>query len=84
MSCAFPVFIHVCIHTGSLEGVTLLEVEPVQGEVPQEVQQEEPEGEGPAADLPECPDHRPVPFSKASPEHYKCPMSLQNFNLNPS
>jgi hypothetical protein len=36
---------------------TLLEVEPVEGEVPQKVQQEEPEGERPAADLPECPNH---------------------------
>jgi hypothetical protein len=60
MSCVFLVFIHVCIHTRSPEGVTLLEVEVVEGEVPQEVQQtEEPEGERPATNLPECPDHQP-------------------------
>jgi hypothetical protein len=63
MSCAFPVFIHVCIHIGLPEGVTLLEVKPVDGEV----QQEEPEGEGPTADLPECLDHKPNTFLKGKP-----------------
>jgi hypothetical protein len=41
------VFIHICMHIGSPEGVTLLEFEPVEGEVLQEVQpQEEPEEGG--------------------------------------
>jgi hypothetical protein len=45
------------MHIGSPEGVTLLEFEPVKGEVPQEVQpQEEPKG-GQTPDLLECPDH---------------------------
>jgi hypothetical protein len=44
-------------------GVTLVEFEPVEGEIPQEVQpQEEPEEGGQAPDLPECPDHRPSTF----------------------
>jgi hypothetical protein len=61
--------IHSCIyiHTGSLEGVTLLEFEAKEGEVPPEVQPEEPEGEGPAADFPECPDHQPSILLKGKP-----------------
>jgi hypothetical protein len=47
--------------------VTLLEFEAKEGEVPQEVQPEETEGEGPATDLPECPDHQPSTFLKGKP-----------------
>jgi hypothetical protein len=56
-------FIHVCIHTGSPEGVTLLEFEAKEEEVPPEV----PEGEGLVADFPECPDHQPSTFLKGRP-----------------
>jgi hypothetical protein len=56
------------MHTGSPEGVTLVEFEPVEGEIPQEVQpQEELEGGGQAPNLPECPDHRPSTFLKGKP-----------------
>jgi hypothetical protein len=68
ISCASLAFIHVCIHTGSPEGVTLPEFEAKDGEVPPEVQPEEPEGEGPAADFPECPDHQPSTFLKGKPQ----------------
>jgi hypothetical protein len=57
------------MHTGSLEGVTLLEFEPVDGEVPREVQpQEELEEGGQAPDLLECPDHRPSTLLKGKPQ----------------
>jgi hypothetical protein len=46
----------------------LLEFEAKEGEVPQEVQPEETEGEGPAADLLECPDHQPSTFLKGKPQ----------------
>jgi hypothetical protein len=39
---------YICMHTGSLEGVTLVEFEPIEGEIPQE----EPEEGGQAPDLP--------------------------------
>jgi hypothetical protein len=56
------------MHIGSLEGAMILEFEPVEWEVPQEVQpHEEPEEGGQAPDLPECPDHRPSTFLKGKP-----------------
>jgi hypothetical protein len=65
--CAFLVFIDLCMHTGSLEGVTLVEFESIKGEIPQVIPQEEPEEGGQAPDLPECPDHRPSMFLKGKP-----------------
>jgi hypothetical protein len=41
------------MHTGSPEGVTLVEFEPIEGEIPQEIPQEESEEGGQAPDLPE-------------------------------
>jgi hypothetical protein len=56
------------MHTGSPEGVTILEFEPVEGEVPREVRpQEEPKEGGHALDLLECPDHWPSTFLKGKP-----------------
>jgi hypothetical protein len=34
---ALPIFIHVCTHTGSPEGVTLLEFEAIGEEIPEEI-----------------------------------------------
>jgi hypothetical protein len=51
------------MHTGSPEGVTLVEFEPIEGKIPHE----EPEEGGQAPDLPECPDHRPSTFLKDKP-----------------
>jgi hypothetical protein len=48
------------MHIGSPEGVTLVEFEPIEGEIPQE----EPEEGGQAPDLLESPDHRPSTFLK--------------------
>jgi hypothetical protein len=69
------------MHIGSLEGVTLVEFEPVEGEIPQEVQlQEELEEGGQAPDLPECPDHRLSTFLKGKPQSV---ISLPRFiNIN--
>jgi hypothetical protein len=51
------------MHTGSPQGVTLVELEPIEGEIPQE----EPEEGGQTMDLPKCPDHRPSTFLKGKP-----------------
>jgi hypothetical protein len=34
---AFSIFIHVCTHIGSPEGVTLLEFEAIEEEIPEEI-----------------------------------------------
>jgi hypothetical protein len=58
----------LCTHAiGVPEGITLLEFEPVILEEIQDQPEEpaEPVGGGDAAeDLPKCPDHRPLTFSK--------------------
>ena len=64
--CAFPIFIHIFMHIGSPEGITLLEFEAVGEEDQQETQQQEvPEGEEQVQEeLPECPDHKPSAYLK--------------------
>jgi hypothetical protein len=62
----FFLFIHVFMHIGSPEGVTLLELETVEEEVPPEVH-EGPEGEGRVQELPGCPEHVPASFLKDKP-----------------
>jgi hypothetical protein len=53
------------MYTGSPDGVTLLEFEPIEEGVPLEVQpQEVQEDEGQAAALLECPNHQPSTFLK--------------------
>jgi len=56
---AFPIFIHIFMHIGSPEGITLLEFEAMAKEDQQETQQQEVlEGKGQdLEELPECPDH---------------------------
>ena len=56
--------------TGSSEGVTLLEFELEHQEEQQEAQEQEVQVEGGVnvEDLPECPDHQPSSFLKASPK----------------
>jgi hypothetical protein len=55
-----------------------LEFETKEGGVPPEVQPKEPEEEGPIAEFPECPEHRPSTFLKGKPRSiislllYKC------------
>jgi hypothetical protein len=77
LPCASLAFIYL-YHTGSLEGVTLLEFDTKKGEVPPEVVPEEPEEEGPVAELPECPEYQPSTFLKGKPRSiisllfYKC------------
>jgi hypothetical protein len=65
--CAFLAFIHLH-HTGSPEGITLLEFETKEGGVPPEVQPEEPEEEGAVAEFPECSEHQPSTFLKGKPQ----------------
>ena len=66
---AFSIFIHVLIHIGSTEGVTLLNFELEGEETPQEIPQPEvPKGEGQVQeDLPECPDYRPSSYLEGKP-----------------
>jgi hypothetical protein len=54
------------MHTGSLEGVTLVEFKPIEGEIPQE----EPEEGGQTPDIPECPKHCPSTFLKGKPRTF--------------
>jgi hypothetical protein len=55
--------IHSYMHAYRIaRGVTLVEFEPIEGEIPQE----ELEG-GQAPNLPECHDHRPSTFLKGKP-----------------
>jgi hypothetical protein len=62
---AFSVFIHICMLTGRPEGVTLVEFEPIEGEIPHE----EPKEDKPRTFQSALTTVLP-PFRKASPEAF--------------
>ena len=69
---AFAIPYAIFMHIGSIEEMTLLEFD----EVEEGDQQENPPVAAPKGEeqnpeeLPECPDHRPVPFCEASPRAF--------------
>ena len=77
------VFYCVLMHIGSLEGITLLEFEVVEGEDQEAPQQVALEREEQALkELSECPDHRPTSFLKGKPRSIVSLLCFTNINLS--
>ena len=72
------------MHTGSPEGVTLLEFEEEVDDNQGTPQTTAPEGEELATDeLPECPDHRPTLFLKGKPQSIISLLCFIKYHLSP-
>ena len=70
------------MHIGSLEGITLLDIE-AEEENQEAPQQETPKSEQAPEELPECPDHRPTSFLKGKPQSILSLLYFYKYHLSP-